>query len=184
MGRRSKDQRLEQNELGKRCGECGIMKPWDRYKACRKMPHHKPYYPSQCKDCFNAYCKRRRIENPEPERERVRRWILKDPSGHIHNGLSQRARIKGIPFDLSREQVRQLLKETTVCPVFGMPLQRSTTGRMQNDSPSFDRINPSLGYTMGNVVVISWRANHLKNDATAKELRQLADWLDRIEIEP
>lgn len=40
-----------------------------------------------------------------------------------------------------------------------------------------DRIIPELGYTKGNVVVISFRANRLKNDATYEELRALADYV-------
>jgi hypothetical protein len=43
-------------------------------------------------------------------------------------------------------------------------------------SYSLDRRNNDLGYVPGNVVVVSLRANQLKNDATVTELRQLADF--------
>lgn len=45
---------------------------------------------------------------------------------------------------------------------------------------SLDRIVPSLGYVPGNVAVISHRANRIKSDATADELRAVADWLDGL----
>jgi hypothetical protein len=44
-----------------------------------------------------------------------------------------------------------------------------------------DRINPALGYVPGNIAVISWRANNLKRDAAAAELRRIADWMDAQE---
>ena len=46
-------------------------------------------------------------------------------------------------------------------------------------TPSLDRINPKLGYVKGNVQVISWRANNIKRDATAEELRLVADFVAR-----
>ena len=53
---------------------------------------------------------------------------------------------------------------------------------MQDDSPSFDCFMPALGYVRGNVSVMSWRANHLKNDATSDELRAVADWMDNTTV--
>ena len=47
-------------------------------------------------------------------------------------------------------------------------------------SPTLDRIVPSLGYVPGNVVVISHKANSIKSNATAAEIRAVADWLDDI----
>jgi hypothetical protein len=40
-----------------------------------------------------------------------------------------------------------------------------------------DRIIPELGYVKHNVVFISNRANSIKNDATERELYDVADWL-------
>jgi hypothetical protein len=41
-----------------------------------------------------------------------------------------------------------------------------------------DRIDNNEGYVKGNVAVISFRANTLKNNATAEELRAIADYMD------
>ena len=64
-----------------------------------------------------------------------------------------------------------------LCPVLGMKL--STEGSKQN-SPSLDRIFPEYGYTKGNVRVISWRANWIKNNATPEEIEKL--FMDSISI--
>jgi len=63
------------------------------------------------------------------------------------------------------------------CPVLGIPLVYGMNSRENRfASPSLDRINSALGYIPGNVVVVSWRANSLKKDATPTELRALADY--------
>jgi hypothetical protein len=58
-----------------------------------------------------------------------------------------------------------------------MRLVGGTPGN-RNASPSLDRIDPSQGYIKGNVVVISHKANRLKNDAGLAELRALVAWLE------
>jgi hypothetical protein len=66
-----------------------------------------------------------------------------------------------------------------ICPVLGVKLDyKSAEGSHSDYSASFDRLDPNLGYVRGNVVVMSMRANRLKNDGTAEELRAIADFLD------
>lgn len=64
----------------------------------------------------------------------------------------------------------------THCPILGTELDYFAEHRAEN-TVSFDRINPSKGYVSGNVVVISWRANRIKNDGTADEHQKIADFL-------
>lgn len=54
------------------------------------------------------------------------------------------------------------------CPILGLEIDYYAEGR-QEDSPSFDRLDPNKGYIKGNVTIVSWRANRLKNDGTAEE---------------
>ena len=67
----------------------------------------------------------------------------------------------------------------THCPVFGVELNYFAESRSEN-SPSFDQIKPSMGYVKGNVRVMSWRANRIKNDGNAEEHRQIAAFLDSL----
>ena len=48
-----------------------------------------------------------------------------------------------------------------------------------HSSPSLDRIIPSKGYMKGNVVWISMKANSIKQDATASEIHQVAEWYSK-----
>lgn len=65
------------------------------------------------------------------------------------------------------------------CPILGIELDYFAEGRQEN-SPSFDQIDAGKGYVKGNVHIISWRANRIKNDGTSKEHRQIADYLDSL----
>lgn len=59
------------------------------------------------------------------------------------------------------------------CPILGIPLNYDPIfikGQDRNNSPSLDRIDNSKGYSIGNVRVISMKANRIKSDATAGEL--------------
>lgn len=86
----------------------------------------------------------------------------------------QRAKEKGVPFTIKRADVII----PTHCPVLGLRLQTGGgTGKFGESSPTLDRIIPELGYVPGNVAVISWRANRIKNDGTADELQKIADWI-------
>jgi len=64
----------------------------------------------------------------------------------------------------------------THCPILGLELDYFAPTRQEN-SISFDRTDSSKGYIKGNVKIVSWRANRIKNDGTEEEHRQIADYL-------
>jgi hypothetical protein len=89
------------------------------------------------------------------------------------NSARRRAKGKGIEFTLKEEDI--VIPDN--CPALGLKL-KSVQGMTGSDcSPSLDRIDNSKGYTKENVAVISFRANTLKNSATAKELRMIANYV-------
>lgn len=63
-----------------------------------------------------------------------------------------------------------------VCPVLGIELDYFADSRAEN-SVSFDRLDPTKGYVKGNVAVMSWRANRIKNDGTAEEHKAIYVYL-------
>lgn len=46
-------------------------------------------------------------------------------------------------------------------------------GAMPRNYATLDKIDPSKGYTVGNVQIISSRANTIKNDASLEELKTI-----------
>ena len=63
------------------------------------------------------------------------------------------------------------------CPILGIELDYLSLDGRQENTPSFDRKDPSKGYVSGNVFVVSWRANRIKNDGTAEEHRRISEWM-------
>ena len=83
-----------------------------------------------------------------------------------------RAIQKGVPFSLTIDDI--IIPE--YCPILKTKLEQGD--KIHNDnSPSLDRLIPSLGYVPGNVTVISYKANRIKNDATPEELKAIVAWV-------
>jgi hypothetical protein len=53
-----------------------------------------------------------------------------------------------------------------------------TFGKAQSDSsPTLDKIDNAKGYTKGNIIWVSSRANRIKSDATLDELEKLIEYV-------
>lgn len=88
--------------------------------------------------------------------------------------LKASAAKRNIPFDLKPTDIDQIGIPVT-CPVLGIPLFFHRN-KVQDDSISFDRIDSSKGYTVDNLVVVSYRANKIKTDATLEELQKIVNF--------
>ncbi len=56
------------------------------------------------------------------------------------------------------------------------PFPAKVSRRAMRNTATLDRIDNDIGYVVGNVAVISYRANTMKNDATLEEINGLARW--------
>ncbi len=92
--------------------------------------------------------------------------------------LKASAAKRNIPFDLKPTDIDEIGIPLS-CPVLGIPLFFHRT-RVQDDSISFDRIDSTKGYTLGNIIVVSYRANRLKSDASLDELRKIASFYENL----
>lgn len=84
---------------------------------------------------------------------------------------------RGMAFDIEKSDI----VIPTHCPILGTELKShagSSGGRY--NSPSLDKIIPELGYVKGNIQVISDRANKMKADASIKELKLFAEWVNKL----
>lgn len=103
-------------------------------------------------------------------------YYRREPGKHMLQRARSRAQKKGLAFDLTIEDITPL---PTYCPVFGVELCISNGGQSPN-AYSLDRIDNTRGYVPGNVVVMSYLANRLKNDGTAEQHEQIARWMRRM----
>jgi len=86
-----------------------------------------------------------------------------------------RSRWASVEFNLTNEYIYGITEDQ--CPVLGTPFVFLGAGSDIKSNPSIDRIDPTKGYTVGNVAVISRRANMIKSNATADEIYKVASWL-------
>ena len=117
--------------------------------------------------------------NPEKVLQRKRDW-MKNPINRIKHTLGQakqRAKAKGFEFSIT---IDDLLPLPEYCPILDVKLNYMGTDEFGfvNDSPSIDRIDSTKGYIQGNVMIISWRANRIKADATLDELKKLVEYME------
>ena len=78
------------------------------------------------------------------------------------------AKKDSLPFELSFKDYYELRKSTLVCPITGEIFREQGNGNGA-DSATLDKINPKLGYTIGNVAFISRKANTIKSNLNSSE---------------
>jgi hypothetical protein len=127
---------------------------------------------------FDSLTNKMYREDRDHRNKRTRDWHRNNPARSYLLAARKRAKSQGVPFNLEEEDI--VFPKT--CPVLGIPIiLKSTTGprKRTDNTPSLDRIEPHLGYIKGNVEVISWRANRLKNDATLSELQKIVEYMQK-----
>lgn len=119
-----------------------------------------------------------------PRRSLCRWCYASGRSRVMHLLTSKKSHCKkvGIAFELTAED----LKVPSHCPVLGIKLEwgwESGKRGYRDNSPSIDRIDPRGGYTRDNIIIVSFRANRIKNDASVAELKKIAGFYEEIEGE-
>lgn len=120
-------------------------------------------------------------EDRDHRNKQTRDWHRDNPKRSYLLAAKKRAKEQDVPFDLEESDIVFPDK----CPVLGIPviLLRTDGPRKRIDNtPSLDRIIPSLGYIKGNVQMISWRANRLKNDATIDEIKKILSYMEESRL--
>jgi hypothetical protein len=119
------------------------------------------------------------IETPEKNRKSTLRG--KEPKYHW---LDRMLRAKKVSKSL-RIYLVDNLEVPDVCPALGITLNydgQETSGWTRTDnSPSIDRIDSNKGYELGNIQILSWRANRIKNDSTPEELMKIAKYIESLQ---
>lgn len=188
----------EVNNLRK-CRICEIWKPRNNIhfvsnKQCKYG------ITGRCKKCRNTHSKMWKKENRDSllgkrrsgykkeskiEKKRIiKRWKenpIKMRAKVMIAGIGSRSKIKNIEWDknlVNYDFIFSSLEKSPECEC----CKRSFSfipkgGKPQDSSPSIDRVNKNLGYTIDNISILCWRCNNLKRDASSKELQKIVDWM-------
>lgn len=127
----------------------------------------------QCTNCLVIYertcptvtlcniCNSGRVKSQSPE---IKMW----------RRAKARAVKSSIPFDIEVSDI--VIPD--FCPVLGIPLVvfKGRSGG-ENNSPALDRVDNTLGYVKGNVMVLSHLANCMKSSANPEQLVMFAEWV-------
>lgn len=175
------------------CSQC------NREKEESSFPNNKftkSGYRSICKTCSNSNNKLWRINNPnyyntyyklhtprrlligkkyrEQHKETIKEKRLTKYKENIPKYLIRSSKIRSKKNNMIHTINESDIIIPTHCPVLGIPLFYKRTGGLpNNNSPSIDRIDNNKGYTKDNIVIVSRRANVLKNNATLEELEKI-----------
>jgi len=117
-------------------------------------------YP-QCKICESSLMKVKYKKNPIPQ---------------MLSNAKIRAKQKGVDFNLTTQYLKKIFPKDNKCPITGLNFEFGYINKEKinkNNSPSLDRIIPSKGYVIGNVMVISDLMNRMKQDSTFEDIEKL-----------
>lgn|GEM_PF-1227416 len=126
------------------CRICGGAKPYDQFHKAGKS--HFLCADGVRRERVCRACKAEKFQESDPRAKLI--WPA-----------AKRAKEKGIDFQITIEDIMI----PSYCPLLGIPLKRGV-GKATANSPSLDRINNHYGYIRGNVMVISRKANAMKQD--------------------
>ena len=143
------------------CDACEKIFEYKGGKAHYKRSKHH-YCSTHCQNVIHGMCRR----------------INKDKRYKIWESAKKRAKKDHIPFTLSPKDIPDIPLK---CPVLGINIVANTKSGPIDSSPSIDRIQPELGYVLGNVRIICNRANRLRSDASIEELKLLIKDLEKID---
>jgi hypothetical protein len=143
------------------CRGCEEDKPEESFPMRKDYPKHsrRPY----CYDCSNNISRARYLRHKS-----VSPFKLK-----ASRARSRASSIK-VPCDIDAEYLESIW--TPTCPVLGIPISIATK-RGEDGAAELDRFDPFKGYTKGNVVFLSRKANNLKNQLTLETLELLYSWM-------
>jgi len=100
-----------------------------------------------------------------------KKWTKKCPESQLLRSARQRAKQKGMECTITQNDIH--IPE--LCPVFKVPLVKRT-----EYAPSLDRIDNTKGYIPENIVVVSRKANIMKNNGSVEDLRMLVEYYSKL----
>lgn len=149
----------------KRCSTCGNVKSRNAFSPNKKCVDGLQY---QCRQCAK-----------QSKKLHKQRAFTSTPVNYKMQCMLEAARIRdkqrGWRCDLTHNWLMATFGAVQSCPILGIELDWKSQ-RCSANSPTLDAINPDVGHVMGNVQIISHKANTMKSNATLDELYSFGKW--------
>lgn len=154
--------------MEKQCSTCRLIKSTSEFHNNKSS---KDKLAGSCKVCATQRANKWVKDNLDVvvSRKRERR---SDVRKSLLENAQSRAASQNLPLNITIDDI----EVPEVCPILGVRLTKAK-GKAGPNSPSLDRIVPDKGYVIGNVQVISYKANAMKNNASIQELLLFAQWV-------
>ena len=147
---------------------------YDYVKEWRKNNPEK--YKAQKKREYEARGKYRRGEDtPKKSGKTMEEYRVQ----RLLEASRRRGREKNIPYDIVSYKEIEI---PTHCPYLNVELDYD--GTRGKNAASIDKIIPELGYTKGNIQIISMLANQMKSNATIEELLTFSQSINELYNNP
>ena len=170
----------------KECNRCNVSKDINCFHKREDSPDG---HRNQCKQCKKEVDREywmvngeRKLavgiiyknNNKERTLKKAKEYKENNREQSILNSAKKRALKKGLSFDLELQDI----VIPRLCPLLDIELGFNGSMNNRDSSPSIDRIDSSEGYVKGNIRIISYRANRIKNDATPEEIKLIAERIE------
>jgi hypothetical protein len=139
----------------KRCGKCKNIKSAYDFRKNKNAAFGLSYF---CKKCDNQ------------------RVYTRDKRKVLLNSAKKRAKDNNLEFNITIDDI--FLPEK--CPILGLELTFNLE-KVEDNSYSIDRIDSSKGYIKGNIQIISFKANTIKNNANLQELEAIYFYMKSLD---
>ena len=147
------------------CKSCSVRRRNLQTSPCTHGKNRRELKDGSCAEC--------RIEHSVEYRK------AHTKSYRLYYAAKRRAKLMGVPWALTREYIESIWPEDNKCPIMGVEFAWTSKRGPSRLGATLDRIDPKLGYVVGNVAIISFVANCIKQDQTDPMVfRRLADWLE------
>ena len=170
--------------ITKQCRGCGAEKILKEYpeqiarcnECCDKKDKLIRFGKKECRGCekikdLSEFYHNRKICR-ECKLNEFTHYRLKNIARTMIQNARKRALKRNVPFEIEISDI--IIPE--YCPVLGIKLE---VGKeiVCDGSPSLDAIIPKLGYTKGNIMVISFRANQIKSNGTVDDHLKIVEYM-------
>lgn len=144
-------------------------------KECSKLTRNKEKAASYYQE-NKEYFRQKKREQLARNRDKINLNRKKSRENNLERRMlasaKERAKKKNLDFNIELSDI--FIPD--FCPILGIELFKGNN-KVRKNSPSLDRIDPTMGYVKGNVQVISNLANTMKSNASKEELLAFSNYM-------